>query len=91
MGYEPLELCREGKRSIFYRPAKWLWDRQERYRALHPHGAQDGSEETLTLLYGEKAAKEYYRRYRIRKNEKLMMVFAAGMAAAAALTVFGWW
>ncbi len=90
MSYEPLELCEEGKEGIFYGPAKWLWRRQERYRTRHPHGARGGAEEALSAIYGEKLAKEYYKRYQIRKNEKLILVFLAGMAAAAALMAAGW-
>lgn len=91
MGYEPLDLCREGEKGLLYRPARWLWKCQERYRALHPHGVRSGAKEALAAIYGEKQAKSCYERYQIRKNEKLITVFLAGMTAAAALTAVSLW
>lgn len=86
MGYEPLELCREEKRGLFYGLAKWLWKKQEEYRAAHPaHGA--GSREALSAIFGEALAKEYAARYQIRKNEMLIMIFCVGMGLAAVSTV----
>lgn len=86
MGYEPLELCREEKRGPFYGLAKWLWKKQEEYRAAHPaHGA--GSREALSAIFGEALAKEYAARYQIRKNEMLIMIFCVGMGLAAVSTV----
>lgn len=87
MGYEPLEECGNEKRGPFYRAAKWLWEKQKRYRAVHPaRGARSGAEEALTAIYGTARAKAYYERYQIRKNEKLMAVFLTGMGLAAVMT-----
>lgn len=89
MGYEPLEECGNEKRGPFFGPAKWLWKKQEKYRKAHPaHGARSGAREALSAIYGAERAKAYYEQYEIRKNEKLITVFVAGMGLAAAFTVF---
>lgn len=88
MGYEPLKECRNEKHGPFLGAAKWLWEKQKKYRAAHPaHGTRSGAEEALAAIYGTAKAKTYYEQYQIRKNEKLITVFLLGMGLAAALTV----
>lgn len=87
MGYEPLKFCREEKRGPFYGMAKRLWEKQKAYRAARPaSGVRNGAREALRAIYGEAQANAYYEQFQIRKNEKLLAIFAAGMGLAGTLT-----
>lgn len=88
MGYEPLEECRNEKHGPFLGLAGWLWKKQEKYRKAHPaRGARGKAEEALVAIYGTARAKTFYEQYQIRKNEKLITFFLAGMGLAAVMAV----
>lgn len=90
MSFELLGDCREERGGPFYGIAKWLWKKLERYRAAHPaYGA--GAKEALTAIFGEVQAKKYYEQYQIRKIEKLILIFGAGMGMSAVLTIAAAW
>lgn len=86
MGRSPLDFINDERRGPFYRLARWLWKKQERFCARHPaHRGQDEAKRALAELYGEAQAKAYYEKFRIWKNERLIAVFLTGMGLSAAL------
>ncbi|MDO4333362.1 MAG: type II secretion system F family protein [Eubacteriales bacterium] len=91
MGWSPLEFIRDERRGLFYRPAKWLWKKQEKFAKRHPaQRTADEGRNALAQLYGEAQAKAYYEKFRIRKNEKLMVIFLTGMGLSAILAAAAW-
>lgn len=88
MGFDPLDFIKEEKHGPFYKAAKWLWRCSAKERVKHPERQANGrAREALCSIYGEQQAGFYYKRFQISKYEKLLTIFAAGMAAAVILTV----
>lgn len=87
MGFEPLELLKNGKRGPFYRPAAWLWGHlgKQAKRKTAIGGWRTGGRQALADIYGEAKAKQLYEQFQIRKMEQLLTVLCAGIGLAAAL------